>query len=85
MSDLIEMLRSTNDEIDIAAADEIERLQSRLRDRQEEYMYWCCNPKEAADRIERLEAAIEDALPCLQEHDPEVEAICRAALETECT
>jgi hypothetical protein len=25
----------------------------------EEYMHWCCNPKEAADRIERLEAALE--------------------------
>ena len=32
-------------------------------------------------RVEELEAAIYDALPCLDEHDPEVAAICRAATD----
>jgi len=32
-------------------------------------------------RIDTLRAALEDAMLCLQEHDPEVEAIAMAALQ----
>jgi hypothetical protein len=61
---------------------EMERLQVSVDHHKQVALDYCMDADAAlrAD-IERLEAAIEDALPCLQEHDPEVEAICRAALE----
>jgi chromosome segregation ATPase len=52
MSDLIEMLRSTNDEIDIAAADEIERLRSKCNQRRDDL-------KQARDILDERYAEIE--------------------------
>ena len=39
-----------------------------------------CRIEELEAEVERLQDALEDALPCLAEHDPEVEVIAREAL-----
>jgi len=57
-------------------ATEVERLEGAVQHNLD-----CVHAREA--RIETLEAAIDDAMPCLDEHDPEVAAICRAVTEQE--
>jgi len=62
-------------------ADEIERLQVCFDQRNDALIASCKRNGELQDRVEKLEAAIDDAMPCLNEHDPEVAAICRAATD----